>query len=375
MARDELELRKHEATEPADPLDPARFSQLAETTADAFVLELRKYFNRAQTVERITELPTIDKYAMGWAPGQDPLETVIQIAQDNPDLIENLPHVAVTAVSATNRPIAIGRPFVAQTQLSPRLLGSLPEPYALTDGATITYRTKPDGVNWVASTIVLRAQSFPTGDPITAALAADVVRVINNQALYARASISSGGNIQLTTGGPGGGRTTPNAIEITGGTALAALGFTIGQTDNDRNPERPPMNCYAHSADMQVSIDVIAEDPNTRREVTDLVYGFLTFWAERKLYQFFGRATFDEAYPDDDYHIILGGQVRLSPPQSTARPEDGKDFIHVQRIDCPCVTTMYIHRPVLVPYGPSTGQGWRTEASDLTPDDDLPKPT
>lgn len=374
MADDDFQSRRFAVTTPDDQADPPRFTQLSETVADAFVYELRAYFDKAQTSGRLAELPTIDKYSIGYGAGQDPLATAVAIFQDFPDVIESLPTIAVTNISLQHKPLSFGPPFIGHTQYPPRVVGANVEPFAITDGTVLRYRTQPrhDGV-WVESAVRFRASAFMTPG---AATAADIARVINGQALYAHARAVAGA-VHIETGGPLSAG-TPNAIEILGTSdtsILTVLGFVGGQADDSDNPLRPPMNRYCHSADASVSVDVYAEDPNTRRELADLVYSFFTFWLERKYFEFLGRSVFDETIVDEHYQITLGSNVRAGPPQSTQRPEDSKDLVHIQRIDVPCVVMMYLDRPVRVTYGPETGNGWTISAEDLTQDDDLPDPS
>jgi len=374
MARDELENRQFGTITPNDALDPPRFSQLIETTGDAFVTELKAFFDKMQSSGRLTELPTIDKYSIGYGAGQDPLSTAVAIFQDYPDMIESLPSVAVTNISMQNKPLSIGGAFVGQTQYPPRVLGANAEPFTITDGDILRYRTQPkhDGV-WVTSHVIFKATRFINP---AAATAVEIAKIINGQALYAQARIVNN-SIQIETGGPLA-QGCPNAIEILGSSSpdiLTALGFTVGQADDSDNSLRPPMNRYAHSADAQVAIDIYAEDVNVRRELSDLVYSFFTFWLERQYFEFLGRSVLDESVPDEHYQVTIGPNVRVSPPQSTLRPDDSNDSVHIQRVDVPCVVVMYLDRPVLVPYGPSAGEGWRIAGDDITPDDTLPDPS
>lgn len=372
MARDELELRVHSATVPDDLNDPPRFSQLVETTKDAFVLELRRYLEIGQqTDERLSELPTVEKYALYGA--DDPYETVVQILQDHADVLEALPHVAVTTAAGSNKRLTFGRPIIAQTQRAPRIETTLAEPFALADGDTLVYQTTPDGLNPQTHTVIFRDFRFPTGDPITAATAADVARVFNEQALYAHAkAVDIGGGstgVRFATGGPAGGGAGHNEIEILTGTSanvLTAFGLSIGASDDSDNPARPPANRYHTGAQLNVNVDIVSEDPNTRREVTDLIYSFFVFWLERKHFQFFGRSVFDESVAEEHYQIIIHQDVGVGAESAVNRPNDQKDKVHMQRITVPVTTFMYIDRPVLVPSGPAAGEGWIVTSGDVT---------
>lgn len=140
VERDPLERRNYAPTIPSDLEDPPQFGQVVETTKDAIVLELREFFDQpklnTQDVERRREVPTVRKYAVGFAPGTDPYETTQQIVQDHADVGESLPHVAVTAVQGTNNRLTAGQPIIAHVQHPPRVQTTLAEPYALGASAT-----------------------------------------------------------------------------------------------------------------------------------------------------------------------------------------------------------------------------------------------
>lgn len=83
-------------------------------------------------------------------------------------------------------------------------------------------RTTPDGVTSNIDRIVFRAKDFPDAAPMTAATAADIVRIYNNRARFSHAeaiTLGSGGiGVRLQPGGPQGGCQTPNMVEVAQGT-------------------------------------------------------------------------------------------------------------------------------------------------------------
>lgn len=160
-ARDPLELRRHSATTPADVNDPPRFTQMVETTKDALVQEIRDFLTQSGfTTERRSELPTVEKYAIGFGAGLDPYQTFVKIVQMFPDVKERLPHIAVTTASGGNRRMTAGRPFIAHTQAPPRVVTALPGPYALANPVpqitTFTVTVAPPATY----TIVLASVAF-----------------------------------------------------------------------------------------------------------------------------------------------------------------------------------------------------------------------
>lgn len=228
-ARDDLENRRFKSTIPDDLNDPPRYSQVIETTKDAFVIEMRNYFNEAQSSGRIQELPTIEKYAIDFGAGLDPYETTVRIVQEFSDVDEALPHIAIVATSGEARRLSVGVPFVAHIQLPPRVTTRNAEPYALADGDQLVLRTTPwtnekdefsaEPRQFEAATSVIRfdANRFPTANPITAARAIDVARLFTQRALYAESlalAITGGTGVQFQTGGPFGGGKPRNEIEV-----------------------------------------------------------------------------------------------------------------------------------------------------------------
>lgn len=561
-ARDPLELRKHAPTVPEDLNDPPRFSQMIETTQDAFVLELRRYFDtKGFTTGDRQEVPTIEKYAVGFGTGLDPYQTFLKIVADFPDVLERLPHVAVTTVSGQNKRFTAGRPFVAHTQAPPRVVTANAGPYALDNpvpqivevsiatlpaapgelytividgvpttmafdpvatraeiaaGLATAVRQSPAGLLYVvtsttgaaavvriqrrelgtafavnttpnlsalttqaagnaSSNAMLVFQTRPAGratpivsviqfppsrfrgaptEPMSAVPTDALARVFNEQALYAYARVvpvGAGQGLQLETGGKLGGE-TPNEIEILPSSTpglvaalglatagAAALGDTIGgiapdmtlnvaaapfagvnvgeyvtvagavtpanngkflvtartagqlvftnplgvtegfsgtyfvgRRDDSTNPARPVMNRYSCTAQLNVTIDVLAESPNERREVTDLVFALFLFELELKFFTFYGRGVFDEAYPDEHYQITTHQEIQEPGEQEFPRGQDQKNKIHAMRVVVPVTTTWYIDRTVTVPFGPSQGQSWTLEGRNVRQDDTLP---
>jgi hypothetical protein len=375
---DELFDKRYRPTTPADLNDPPQFAQPLETTKDAFVLGLRTFFDQQQVQGRLRELPTIQKYQAGFDAGNDPFLTTVEIVQEFPDILERLPHISVTAASARNRRMTIGVPLIDQVQYPPRVEASATGPFDLSTATGVVpaeyvlrYRTQPErrGV-WVESQVILRQSRFADW---TQATVQDVVRVINEQALFARAFVTAEGTVAIECGGPAGGDVRPNVIEVLGTSTpgiLTLLGFTAGQTDNVFNTTRPPANRYHLASEVVVNIDVLSVDVNTRRELTDLIYGWAIFWLERDFYELQGRTWTDEDVndPQEWWHIVFHQEVSVGQFQAFDRPQSGKDKAHVQRVTVPVTTYQYIDRPVRT----STGGNFILSTDILTEDPDLP---
>ena len=116
-----------------DPEDPPRFGQPTETVKDAFVHEVREFFDHPFTESRRVEQPTVRKYAVGFGPGEDAYESFQQISQEYPDFFERMPNVTVTLTSAQGERLTIGRPSLGRVQYPPRVRSPVAEPYALLD--------------------------------------------------------------------------------------------------------------------------------------------------------------------------------------------------------------------------------------------------
>lgn len=209
--------RSFQPTVPDDLNDPPRFGQIIETTKDALVLELRKFFaNAAQTPSRRTELPTIEKYANVPDPN-DRFSTSVTILRKLPERSESFPHVAVMASSGTERRLSIGPPFITTVQEPAYIQALEAEPYALLDGSHLVIRTLPNGRDEYFDVLQFSANRFPTANPISAALASDVARVINDNAQHvtARSVIVDGlAYLRIEAGGPASRLRTPTEIEV-----------------------------------------------------------------------------------------------------------------------------------------------------------------
>lgn len=368
---------QYRSTTPDDLNDPPRFAQILETTKDGFVLALRTFFDDEQVAGRRQELPIIDKYVTGFDAGLDPFLTAVEIVQEYPDILEKLPHISVTASGGRNRRMTVGVPLIAQVQYPPRVEGSATGPFNLSTSTStppefvLQYRTQPERVGtWVNSQVIFRQSRFADW---TQATVQDVVRVINEQALYVRAFVTNESTIGIQTGGVSGGDVRPNTIEILGTTdpvLLALLGFTAGQTDNSFTTTRPPRNRYHQASEVTVNVDILTTDVNTRRELTDLVYSWACFWLSRDFFEIQGRTWQNEdvTNPEEWYHIVFHQEVTVGAHQETNRLNDAKDKVHIQRVTVPVTTYQYLDREVFN----AVNGNFIIQSSDLVEDPNLP---
>jgi hypothetical protein len=126
--------------------------------------------------------------------------------------------------------LSIGTPYLGTVQSPPQIQTTQVEPFVLQDGDTLVVRTRPARAD-VISHLVFKANRFPDDHPISAALAVDVARVINEQALYVKATAQDDGSIIIACGGLEG-STGPNEVEVLADTSegvIAALG--LGRSD------------------------------------------------------------------------------------------------------------------------------------------------
>lgn len=131
--------------------------------------------------------------------------------------------------------------------------------------------------------------------------------------------------------------------------------FYVGFTDNYLNPLRPPKNRYVQAANFTVSIDIFAEDPNTRTELVDLVTSFLGFFMESQYFTMFGRSGFSVPpsnttdVTNEFYEINLQTGMNIGAEVEADRPGDTSGKMYCQSITIPCTITMYLDRQVFWP--------------------------
>jgi hypothetical protein len=318
---------------------------------------------------RIGELPRIDKYSVAANVSVDPLETAVNLVRSFPDIVENLPTIAVTSTSGKNLKLGLGDKFTSVVVPHAIVTGAV-GPYNLVDGDTLIVTTQPNGLETyvITSKYVFRTYMFSS---MSSATAAEVARAINAQALYAEAMVSNNGAIQLAAGGLRG-REFPNKITIVGGSAVSKLGFTIGQSDKNYGPGKKAYTRHHLAAELTAQIEVFAESDNVRTELSDLLYDFLSYVMADRKFQFYGRSIYDSNIQDETYQIILrDDQVSISGDQEMARPNDPKDKIYIARFSIPVIAIQYSDRVVVN----QDGSVYTPQiAPDLIADDTLPEP-
>jgi hypothetical protein len=199
------------------------------------------------------------------------------------------------------------------------------------------------------------------------------------------ASVATGVDAYVTLGGPLALSNTgrfkvlsvvgPNTItyDNPAGTPESFNGGTwfVGKRDSWTNPARPMMNRRHVKFQMTVTLSVLAEDPNDRDELHDLVLNQFAYYLEIKHFQILGRGVLDpDNFPNEHYQIGIGQDIA---PAGTAQIQraggDVKNYIYEARISLPLTLFMYQDRSVLVPYGPKAGQSYVVTAEDVIPRD------
>ena len=371
------------ATSPYDSTDVPRFGQLGELAKDAFKQELTQFFKYGTDgQEKTVELPNVEKFAIGTEPSSDDLETFVNLIMSYADTPDRFPMVAITSASVREKRMGLGTNFVQSVQYAPSVSGTASGPFNIVDGQTITLTTWPRGVETISSpfeddtdvsvdSTITFVDAFFT-DP-TAATLAEVIAAIKNQALYYTPSVNADGTLRLSTGGPRAPE-TPNYIEITGGDTecLAALGFTVGQSDTYTSTANPPKNRYFVAADLVVNIDVISDDLNTKQELADLVYDYFAYYMEKRNFQLFGRSYFERGLdPEEWFHVIFNGQFSWSGETTVSRPgQEGYDRIYTVRGSVPITVIDYVDKRIVD--GPTFGSLITLVEGSAFPDGDFP---
>jgi hypothetical protein len=368
MPLEDLTQRVNVPTLPVDPNDPGRFSQLTEIVKDAFQQELTTFLNlKSQYFQsRKMEIPTIQKYELGFQPGDTAVETFTRVLLQHPDILEKLPLIAITSASAQHLALGIGTQIVGSTQMPARVKGTVPNgPYALVDGDKIAFSTTPNGKTPVTSTVLFKSQFFQS---IGAAQISEIIALANVQLLYVTAkstSYSTPGAPVLRFDAMGVlAKLYPNSITVLGPpysttNALNVLGFTPGQTSNSKS--LGPANRYQIAANMTIGIDLGTESENERRELTDLINYFFVLEMDKRRKTFLGRSIFDDEFVQiapppglppsaglqENYQITLldrhswSGEAEL--PRQAGSGEQ-QDLIYINRLNVPVTAIDYVDR-------------------------------
>jgi hypothetical protein len=321
------------------------FGAITECTKDATIEELQKYFLVGDTGVRFAELLRLDKYSVALDVTTDPLATAVSLIREYPDVIENLPLIAVMSTTGTNNKMAVSEKFVSLVIPSATVVGGI-GPFDLSVNNTLSISTLPSGdqLTSVASTFTFPSFLFATPTAVTVD---ELITVINQQALYCTAikyNLNGVESLALQAGGSQGIH-YPNNIVITGGTAMSTLGFTLLQNNKNFGAGAVAYNRYCVSANLTIGLEVVAESDNIRTELSDLLFDFFTFAMADRQFQFYGRSMFDYGISNEFYQIVIkDNEISLSGEQETPRPNDPRFKIYVNRLNIPVTVIQYTDR-------------------------------
>ena len=303
------------ASDPFSANDLPRFGQLSEVAKDAFIKELTDFFDYTQAdgLQKIEQLPNIQKFAFGSTNNNAGLETVVNLIMAYADTPDKFPMISITSSSLREKKMGLGSNFAAQIQYPPSVVGTKSGPFNMSNiigTPTITIQTTPATDTTKTSTISFDTSLFSS---TTSLSVDDLVRVINKtQALYYRFA-NYGGKLAIEAGGLAS-SSSNNSIEITAGNSqiLSLLGLSIGDSGSYTSTDNPSKNRYGIAADVVINIDVITDSINTRVELSDLVYSFFAYYMQNKAFQLYGRSYFDRDVTTEWWHLSLKNQFSWS---------------------------------------------------------------
>lgn len=355
MAQEDFSTRINTPTIPLDPADPPRFSQLIEVTKDCFQRELSDYFDYRRSTFQVlkNEVPTIEKYNLGFSETDTAVATFTHVLLQHPDILERLPLIAITTATGSALALGVGGQFVSSVQPAARIKCTRTGPYALEDGDRVAFITHPDRGPAVVSTALFRSSMF---SDISAATIDEMIAVCASQFLYVSVSKTLYSNpigvLRFSATGPIVRSAHPGDIEVLGppmssSNALEQLGLVPGTRDSTAT--RNPSNRYGIAMNLTVGIDLGAESENERRELTDLLLHFFGLDLDRRDFSLYGRSVFDEDFPGENFQIILKGSHSLAgeaeiPRQGSSGEQ--RDLIYVNRISVPVTVIDYVDREI-----------------------------
>lgn len=380
---EDLKLRVNRPTDPYDKENlTLRTGRITEALKDIIVWELRTYFSH-QTPDRVSLVPFVEKFSARTDSDRefDPLETVVRITRQYPDVTEKLPYLGVTVSTHKNEKLGFSTKYVGAVLPRPRLVaGSGPaipgtpaviapeantfldnnQPAPPTDWPTPTgnqvyYLVSGD---WVEITITIDdVQHVSTfffndyllgGSPQSARTIADA---INLQALYCHADvvfINNEAKLIIEPGGPLASNGNRFSIQQTNASAnfIANIGFDTS-VKSAPSDEFHAANRYMGSHAMTVTLVIGAESENVRGELQDAATNYFTSILEDRQFTLWGRSFFDNGIPDEAYQVIIKDEgVSLTGEQEVPRPDDPSRKVYLNRLNIPCTFIEYMDRAI-----------------------------
>lgn len=148
--------------------------------------------------------------------------------------------------------------------------------------------------------------------------------------------------------------------------SFADCEWFIGLRDDWTNRARPVMNRRHLSFTFSVTVTVLAESPNEREELHDLILAQFAYFLEQQHFELLGRGWFDETFSEELWSISIAQDITTAGFGQTQRPGDQKGFVHDGRITIPLTFFDYQDRAVLVPSGPDAGESFVVTPEDIT---------
>jgi hypothetical protein len=352
------------ATTPDNPLQNVKLGTLTELAKDAFVLELRHFFdNQITNLYRKDQVPLIQKYAIPTSGPQgtnDPFETSIQLFRQYPDLTQKLPFIAVLGSTGQTLKMGLSTRFVDQIQVPGILTATKSEPYTIN---TYNYLNPTNFNNpTIPPADYLEIATYPSGFSLGQTINKVYFQpqFFVNPAQAKASEVATAMGFQIAPYGPAGFKAgtdggspakltlcptifkTPNSIQVVGGStnALAQFGFqTNAQVANSIGRR------YMNAGTITISLQVGAQGDNIRTEVTDLLDMFLNLEQDDKNYEFIGRTLTNSGIPDETWQVIIqDANMAFAGETEIPRPDDPNKKIFLNRINVPVHVIQYFDR-------------------------------
>jgi len=362
-------------SDPFSVTDLPRFGQLIETATDAFVKELTDFFDytKSDGLNKIKELPNIQKFSFGSQQNNAGLETVVNLIISYADTLGKFPMISISSSSFKERKMGLGSNFVSKVQRPISIVSTKSGPFDLSSvlgDLTITVETTPTVDVTRESVIDFRTSLFSNPSNVSVD---DLVRVINKtQALY-YTCYNANGFFAIEAGGICA-RYENNSIELIDGNVqlLDLLGLSVGDSSSYSDSDNPVKNRYTVAADLVLNIDVVCGSINTRAELADLVFSFFAYYMQNKAFQLYGRSYFDSAIDTEWWHLSLKNQFTWGGEVNKVRPGGEQyDYIFAVRGSVPIFIEDFIDKTLSDGQNPIMLERSNVVESVVNPDGDV----
>lgn len=304
-----------------EPEIQAQFGRIHDVTRNMFLDKITAYFQTPSVVQRLKEIPTIEKYEINQH-SPDNFITAENIVMYFPDLFERLPLIAVSSVGGAQRPMSLGFPTQYQHNHYWVLPSTDPGPFTLVEGDDLQLQ-----IGDKVYEILFLQHAFADWENISldelTAYIEQILSFIKVQDLT-----SSWGIYDFYA----------RDLYVVGGTAATKLGFTPGQ-----GPDlTKSFEFLSLAEDLEVLVDVMTSDRNQRLEVMDIISSLL------------GMYVYDEDLGQWCFPLIAnnpsGGQIIFSGAysrrgESEVVPENAPySKVYMDSVSIPVTTILYLQR-------------------------------